>query len=137
MSRAIYNQLGPFDENLGAGCPIPAGEDTDYIFRAYEAGIALEYVPNLVVFHHHGRRTVAEARKLWHNYMVGSGALYAKHFLRCPSLCLQAKWDLPAVIREIFSQKNLFLPEYNFSYINKFDCYAWGARLYIRAIMKA
>jgi glycosyltransferase involved in cell wall biosynthesis len=136
MSRAIYIQLGPFDEHLGAGCPIPAGEDTDYIFRAYEAGVTLEYVPNLVVFHHHGRRTAAEGRKLWQNYMVGSGALYAKHVLKCPSLCLQAKWDLRDAIREIYSRANLFLPEYNFSYRDKFRCYASGVRLYMLAIMK-
>lgn len=136
MSRAIYIQLGPFDEKLGAGSPIPAGEDTDYIFRAYEAGVAIEYVPDLVVFHHHGRKTAAEARKLWQNYMVGSGALYAKHLFKCPSLCLQAKWDLRGAIREIVSGKNLFLPEYNFSYIDKLSCYASGAGLYIRAITK-
>ena len=61
-------------KNSGQVLPIPAGEDTDYIFRAYEAGVAIEYVPDLVVFHHHGRKTAAEARKLWQNYMVGSGA---------------------------------------------------------------
>jgi glycosyltransferase involved in cell wall biosynthesis len=136
ISRAVYTRLGSFDENLGAGCLIPAGEDTDYIFRAYEAGIALEYVPNLVVFHHHGRRTAAEARKLWQNYMVGSGALYAKHFFKCPSLCLQARWDLRSAIKEIFSRKNLFMPEYNFSYIDKLRCYASGCVLYFYAIMK-
>jgi GT2 family glycosyltransferase len=136
MSRAVYARLGPFDENLGAGCLIPSGEDTDYIFRAYEAGMALEYVPNLVVFHHHGRRTAAEARKLWRNYMVGSGALYTKHLFKCPSLCLQAKWDFRGAIREIFSRRNLFLPEYNFSYIDKLACYGSGAALYLYAIIK-
>ena len=136
MSRAVYARLGPFDENLGAGCLIPSGEDTDYIFRAYEAGMALEYVPNLVVFHHHGRRTAAEARKLWRNYMIGSGALYTKHLFKCPSLCLQAKWDLRGAIREIFSRRNLFLPEYNFSYIDKLACYGSGAVLYLYAITK-
>lgn len=136
MSRAVYTRLGRFDENLGAGCPIPSCEDADYIFRAYEAGIALEYVPNLVVFHHHGRRTAAEARKLLRNYVVGSGALYTKHLFKCPSLCLQAKWDLRDAIKEVFSRKNLFMPEYNFSYIDKLACYAWGAALYLYAIMK-
>jgi glycosyltransferase involved in cell wall biosynthesis len=136
LPRAVYARLGPFDENLGAGCPIPSCEDADYIFRAYEAGMALEYVPNLVVFHHHGRRTAAEARKLLRNYVVGSGALYTKHLFKCPSLCLQAKWDLRGAIKEVFSRTNLFLPEYNFSYIDKLACYVWGAALYIYAITK-
>jgi glycosyltransferase involved in cell wall biosynthesis len=136
LSRAVYARLGPFDENLGAGCLIPSGEDADYIFRAYEAGMALEYVPNLVVFHHHGRRTAEQARKLLRNYMIGSGALYTKHFFKCPSLCLQAKWDLRSAIREIFSRKNLFLPEYNFSHIDKLACYASGTALYLYALVK-
>jgi glycosyltransferase involved in cell wall biosynthesis len=136
MSRAVYTRLGSFDENLGAGSPIPSCEDADYIFRAYEAGMALEYVPELVVFHHHGRRTAAEARKLLQNYVVGSGALYTKHFFKCPSLCMQAKWDLRGAIREVFSRKNLFLPEYSFSYIDKMNCYARGVALYLYTITK-
>jgi glycosyltransferase involved in cell wall biosynthesis len=34
MRRSVYERLGPFDERFGVGS-IPAGEDTDYIFRAY------------------------------------------------------------------------------------------------------
>jgi glycosyltransferase involved in cell wall biosynthesis len=131
MPRSVYTRIGPFDEELGAGSPIPAGEDADYIFRAYEAGIALEYVPSLVVFHHHGRRTAAEAHGLLRNYMVGSGALYAKHFFKCPSLCLQAKWDVRNAIREVISRRNLFRPEYGFSHIDKLLCYVSGAARYL------
>jgi glycosyltransferase involved in cell wall biosynthesis len=136
MSRAVYSLLGPFDENLGAGGPIPAGDDADYVFRAYQASVALEYVPDLVVFHHHGRRSAVEARKLLRNYMVGSGALYAKHFIRCPSLCLQAMWDVRNAVREVVSRTNLFHPEYNFSHVDKLLCYVTGAALYLYAIVK-
>jgi glycosyltransferase involved in cell wall biosynthesis len=136
MTRAAYERLGPFDEKFGAGGSIPAGEDTDYIFRAYAAGIKLEYDPNIVAFHHHGRKTPAEARKLWHNYMIGSGALYAKYLFKCPSLCRQVKWDLKYLIKEVLTHKNLFLPEYDFSHLDKMGCYASGASLYLRAFMK-
>ena len=59
----------------------------------------------------------------------------SKHLFKCPSLCLQAKWDLRDAIKEVFSRKNLFMPEY-VSYIDKLACYAWGAALYLYAIMK-
>jgi hypothetical protein len=68
--------------------------------------------------------------------MLGSWALYAKHFFKCPSLCLQAKWDLRVAIRELLSRMNLFLPEYNSSYVDRLACYASGAALYPYAAMK-
>jgi GT2 family glycosyltransferase len=126
MTRAVYERLGPFDERFGIGA-IPAGEDTDYIFRAYKAGLRLEYVPEMVVYHHHGRKLPEAARRLWQNYMTGSGALYAKHVLTCPSLCLQLRWDLKHFAREMVVRRNLFLPEYGFSYADKMRCYAAGA----------
>ena len=92
MRRAVYERLGPLDENLGVG-RIPSGEDTEYIFRPYAAGLKIEYVPNIVVFHHHGRKTPVGARRLWQNYMTGSGGLYTKYLFRCPSLCGQLRWE--------------------------------------------
>lgn len=130
MTRAVYERLGPFDERFGVGA-IPAGEDTDYIFRAYIAGLRLEYVPEIVVYHHHGRKRPEAARRLWQNYMIGSGALYAKYILACPSLCRQLRWDLKDFAREIITRKNLFLPEYDFSYADKMRCYAAGARHFL------
>jgi glycosyltransferase involved in cell wall biosynthesis len=132
MSRSVYERLGPFDEHFGVG-RIPAGEDTDYIFRAYAAGMKIEYVPDVVVSHHHGRRTPDQARRLWRNYMIASGALYAKYLFRRPSLCRQLRWDVKYLIREIVTRENLFFPEYDFSYADKLRCYTKGALYYIRA----
>jgi hypothetical protein len=92
MSRSVYERLGPFDEQFGVG-RIPAGE----VFRAYAAGIRLEYVPNIVVSHHHGRRTLDQARGLWRNYMIASGALYAKHFFTCGVLGAASVWSDHAI----------------------------------------
>lgn len=135
MRRQVYEQLGPFDENFGVD-GIPAGEDTEYIFRAYAAGLAIEYVPSLVVFHHHGRKAPADARRLWQNYMTGSGGLYAKYLFRRPSLCSQLRWDMRGLAKEVLTRQNLFLPQYEFSYADKFRCYLRGASLYLLAIMK-
>jgi glycosyltransferase involved in cell wall biosynthesis len=137
MTRAVYERLGPFDENLGTGTSIPAADDTDYIFRAYTAGLKIEYVPDIVLFHYHGRKTPVEARRLWQNYMIGSGALYTKYLFKYPSLCRQVRWDLKNLFKEIVTHRNLFLPEYNFSYADKIRCYIRGASRYFLAAIKA
>jgi glycosyltransferase involved in cell wall biosynthesis len=80
IPRAVTRTIGYFDERFGAGARFRAAEETDYIYRAYRAGIAVEYVPDMVVRHFHGRRTHEEIRKLSVSYFLGNGALYAKHF---------------------------------------------------------
>jgi len=80
IPRAVTQTIGCFDERFGAGARFHASEETDYIYRAYRAGIAVEYVPDMVVRHFHGRRTYEDIAKLSAAYFVGNGALYAKHF---------------------------------------------------------
>ena len=119
MRRALVEKVGLFDERLGAGSPIPGGEDTDYIFRAYNIGFAIEYVPDLIVDHFHGRKTQKEAYELLKNYSVGGGALYAKHLFVHFNHCRQFVWDLKSMVREVVPGKNLFMPEIGFSLKDK------------------
>lgn len=86
MRRALIDRIGLFDERFGPGTSIPAGEDTDYIYRAYLANIRIEYVPDMTIFHFHGRKTAAQAEALLRNYVLGAGALYAKYLFRHPNL---------------------------------------------------
>ena len=86
MRRTLIERIGFFDERLGAGTAIPAGEDTDYIYRAYLADVRIEYVPDMTILHFHGRKTVSAAEKLLRNYVLGAGALYAKYLFRHPNL---------------------------------------------------
>jgi len=53
LRRRVTERVGEFDETLGpgAGTPWGAGEETDYLLRAMEAGLILEYLPDLTVFH--------------------------------------------------------------------------------------
>jgi len=74
-----------FNEDLGPGTPIDGGEDTDYFYRAYLANATLEYVPDMTVFHHHGRKTSADGKKLMIGYMIGTGAIYARYLLKHPN----------------------------------------------------
>jgi glycosyltransferase involved in cell wall biosynthesis len=131
MRRKLVDLLGPFDVRLGAGSRIPGGEDTDFIFRAYLAGVCIEYVPDLVVYHYHGRRTVAEGTKLFQNYAIGVGALCAKYALRAPVLCLPLWWDIKNAVREIKCGTNLFMPSLEFSNKDKVRWHTVGAARFV------
>ncbi len=119
MRRALIECLGPFDERLGAGSNIPGGEDTDYIFRAYLAGLVIEAVPDMEVFHYHGRKQLSDGKKLLCNYSTGGGALYAKYILRHPNLCRQFYWDVKGAMKEVVFGRNTFMPEIDFSHKDK------------------
>jgi len=135
MSRSVVEKLGFFDWRFSTKS-IPAGEDIEYVYRAYLAGITIEYVPDMTVFHHHGRKTPAEGNKLFRNYMIGVGALYAKHFFHDPNLCRQFYWDSKQATKEIMTGTNLFLKEVGFSQKNKIAYNLIGAFRYFLFLFK-
>jgi len=136
MRREIAEIVGPFDERLGAGSRIPGGEDTDFIVRAYLAGVRIEYAPNLLVYHYHGRRVVADGKKLFQNYAMGGGALFAKYAVKAPMMCLPLWWDVKNAIREVRRGNNLFMPSLEFSYKDKLTWYTVGAVRFVVAATK-
>lgn len=75
--RATLEQLGGFDEVLGAGAPLRSSEDKDAFWRALRAGWKGRYVPEAIVSHRQwrGRKQVL-ATSL--SYGVGEGALATK-----------------------------------------------------------
>jgi glycosyltransferase involved in cell wall biosynthesis len=79
--RTTIQTLGGFDEMLGAGAPIPSGEDVDFVSRASAAGYWGAYDPRPVVFHHHRRRTKNQVSSLEFSYDLGRGAYYMKCIL--------------------------------------------------------
>jgi hypothetical protein len=89
MSRSVVELVGYFDTRFGAGQAIGAAEDTDFVYRACRAGVPVLYDPSIVIFHHHGRREVAQVKQLQNIYSLGDGALYAKHGL----------WDWQLLLR--------------------------------------
>ncbi|HEX6565531.1 MAG TPA: glycosyltransferase family 2 protein [Chthoniobacterales bacterium] len=127
MRRGLVEKLGPFDERFGAGSKLESGEDSDYLFRAYLAGFTLEYVPDMTVFHYHGRKQKPVGYKLYRGYSIGTGAIYAKYLFRQPKLCVPFCWDLKKSISEIVSGKNLFYPIIGFSFKHKVAYAALGA----------
>ena len=102
MQREVALRIGAFDERFGAGAPLRSAEDTDYLVRAYRLGIPVEYVPDMAVFHHHGRRARTTIETLHRNYSFGNGALCVKHIRTAPWLLRHFCWTLRSACAEIF-----------------------------------
>lgn len=62
LHRAVTDRIGGFNEAL------TTGEDTDFAFRAYQAGVPVLGVPALVVYHHGEPATLGQffRQQLWH-----------------------------------------------------------------------
>ena len=79
--RTVIEKIGPFDTMLGAGTPFRV-EDIDYCARASMAGFTGAHVPELVVYHHHGRKpSTKEFERLKAHNDYGRGAYYMKFIL--------------------------------------------------------
>ena len=110
LRREVAERIGPFDERIGQGTTIPAVEDTDWIYKAYLTGITIEYVPDMVVYHHHGRKLQSEGDKLFASYAIGNGALYAKYLFKDSDLCRNFVRDVERSIQQFISgQRNYFV----------------------------
>jgi GT2 family glycosyltransferase len=78
IRRAVFEQVGLFDEELGAGAPYASGEDTDMVYRAMKAGWAVLCSDEITVVHHDWRTGSDEVR-LHAGYGLGAGAQVARH----------------------------------------------------------
>ncbi len=100
VPRSTAQRIGMFDTRFGAGGRFRAGEDTDFIIRADQLGIVILYVPDMVVSHRHGRRSVDEINLLNSAYAYANGAILAKHVFRNPWLLRHLAWTLRSTFRE-------------------------------------
>jgi glycosyltransferase involved in cell wall biosynthesis len=75
--REALVAVGGFDDELGAGSPLPAGEDTDIVLRMLLAGWSGGFDPRPVVRHELWRDR-RRALRVMFNYGVGAGACAAK-----------------------------------------------------------
>lgn len=78
VRKSVFESVGEFDELLGAGAPIPSGEDLEFISRASAAGFVGVYDPRPLVLHHHRRKTKKEVSTLKRSYDLGRGAYFIK-----------------------------------------------------------
>lgn len=77
--RTALEEVGFFDERIGAGTPFPAAEDSDYGYRLLEHGYPIIYVPQAIVYHR-AWRPKKDFIPLRRKYGTGRGGFYAKHF---------------------------------------------------------
>lgn len=75
---ATLNQLGGFDERLGAGSRYPSAEDNDLALRLLTSGHTIRYEPTALVYHRAWRRPASYPVIRW-RYGRGKGAFYAKN----------------------------------------------------------
>lgn len=78
LYRTAFEDVGLFDERLGAGGRFPSSEDNDLCFRLLEAGYRIVYEPQAVL-EHRAWRTKGDYVRLRWRYGRGNGAYYAKH----------------------------------------------------------
>ena len=83
LRRSAWAELGGFDEYLGAGAPLPAGDETDFAIRALVAGWEVRTDPQLGLIHL-GARQRDELAALTSSYWCGTGAVFAKFLRICP-----------------------------------------------------
>jgi GT2 family glycosyltransferase len=93
----LVRRIGGFDPDFGAGGPFLSAEDADFFYRCWRQGAKVVYVPELVVYHDHGRRRWEEKRKLARGYIIGRGAFFAKHF-RDIEVMKQIYWETRSAI---------------------------------------
>jgi GT2 family glycosyltransferase len=79
--RSALDQIGMFDERLGAGSRWSSAEDNDLGFRLMEAGYCIHYVPEARVYHRAWRPSGDYYRIRW-TYGLGKGGFYTKHASR-------------------------------------------------------
>lgn len=79
--RFAFEQVGGFDEVLGPGAALNSGEDFDFQYRAFLAGVTIAVRPEVRV-DHYGFRDSQQWNETQHRYGSGDAAFYLKH-VRC------------------------------------------------------
>jgi glycosyltransferase involved in cell wall biosynthesis len=99
--RTVVSAVGPFDPEFGAGAKLKSAEDVDFIYRVLRSGIKAIYVPTVLLYHDHGRRTEDDRAKLFGDYIFGRGAFYMKHVLSNDRIVQKmAYWESINLLRE-------------------------------------
>jgi glycosyltransferase involved in cell wall biosynthesis len=113
MRREVLRSVGDFDPRLCPGSRKDlVAEDADLIYRAFLKGFRIEYDPDVLVYHNHGRRSDVDVVNLNRKYLRGRGAFYAKHILKGDRVALQmAYWEIRSVVlslvKDLFTGKSI------------------------------
>jgi glycosyltransferase involved in cell wall biosynthesis len=84
--RSLFDRIGVFDPEFGAGSRFYSAEDVEFAYRAWRNGEKILYVPEMLVLHDHGRRSPESQLEVTRAYVLGRGAFDAKYILRGDSM---------------------------------------------------
>lgn len=135
VPRKLFDSIGNFDERFGAGAIFKAGEESDFIYRAYKQGIAVEYVPDLIIYHYHGRKNISDIARLSEGYFIGGGAMYAKHICDF-KLLRHLYWDVRKYIVGIIRGNTMVNEELGINYRKMLSANFKGMLLYFVLSLK-
>lgn len=76
FNRKIFDDVGLFDESLGAGVEFGSGEESDVILRTLRKGFEIKRLNDFTVYH--PSPAVSDLQKRI-SYGMGTGAIYKKH----------------------------------------------------------
>lgn len=91
VRRSALEEVGSYDERLGAGTVLKSAEDTDLVYRFFKARKKIIYAPEVLVYHDHGRKSEAAVQEVRRNYKPGRGAFYVKNLL-------DGNWDILKIL---------------------------------------
>lgn len=101
FGRPVIDRIGWFDVRFGAGTHLKSAEDTEFVYRAFRAGLPVVYKPELVVWHDHGRSSMRDWMRLTRGYCRGIGGMAMKHALAGRTdLLRMVYWDVRAACRD-------------------------------------
>ena len=94
----LARRVGLFDPAFGPGARFLSADDADFWYRCWRHGAKLVYVPDLLVYHDHGRRSLEDKSSLFRAYAVGRGALFAKHFRKDINVTKEMYWETRSIL---------------------------------------
>ncbi len=100
FNRCLFDEIGLFDENLGAGMKFGGGEESDIIIRALKKQFRIDFTKDFKVYHPSSDISLTSLTKR-ESYGMGFGALYRKHMFSSPYFfsILFSKFALEILIR--------------------------------------
>lgn len=108
VKAKVFDELGRFDENFGAGSHWGSSEETDFCWKAYFAGKNMEYFPELIVYHVPPfNESVKEGFTKAFKYGVGKGALVGKWLFKKKKIKVTYELVEMLIIPFILSLKGL------------------------------
>lgn len=104
--RELLRAIGDFDPlNCPGSSSDAVSEDADFVYRAFKAGVLIEYRPDILVHHNHGRRSDGDVTDLQRKYVRGRGSFYAKHIVKGDRAVLKmAYWEVRSTLADLMKK---------------------------------